>query len=62
MKELQNYKSVDLTIDDIDLEMGDIIGGREQVTGTSVVKPIIGKILKIKDGRAEIEYKIKGDE
>lgn len=62
LKELQNYKSVDLTIDDIDLEMGDIIGGREQITGTSVVKPIIGKILKIKDGRAEIEYKIKGDE
>ena len=61
LKELQNYKKVNLTIDDIDLEVGDIISGREQITGTSVVKPIIGKILKIKDGRAEIEYKVKGD-
>lgn len=46
----------------MELELGDIIGGREQVTGTEVKKPIVRKILKIKDGKAEVEYKVKGDE
>ena len=62
LQELQNHKSVDMTIDDVDLEIGDIVGGRDQVTGTVVVKPIVQKILKIQNGRAEIEYKIEGEE
>lgn len=62
LKELMNYKSVNVTVDDIDLEIGDIIGGYEQITETSVVKPVIGKILRIQDGKATIEYKIKGDD
>lgn len=62
LKELQNYKSIDVTVEDMELELGDIIGGREQVTGTEIKKPIVRKILKIKDGKAEVEYKVKGDE
>ena len=62
LKELMNYKSVNVTVDDIDLEVGDIIGGYEQITETSVAKPVIGKILRIQDGNATIEYKVKGDD
>ena len=62
LKELQNYKSIDVTVEDMELELGDIIGGREQVTGTEIKKPIVRKILKIKGGKAEVEYKVKGDE
>lgn len=62
LKELQNYKSIEVTVDDIDLEIGDIIGGYEQITETYVAKPIVGKILKIQEGKADIEYKVKGDE
>ena len=47
---------------DADLELGDIIGGYEQITGTEVKKPIVRKILKIEDGEAKIEYKVKGDD
>lgn len=60
LKELQNCKSIDMTVDNIDLEIGDIVGGRESVTGTELKKPVIGKILRIQNGRAAIEYKVKG--
>lgn len=60
--DLKNYKQVEITVDDIDLELGDIIGGYEQITGTQVQKPIIGKIFKSSDGKVSIEYKVKGDD
>lgn len=62
LKELQNFKSIEVTVDDIDLEVGDIIGGYEQITETYVAKPIVGKIFKYADGDATIEYKVKGDD
>lgn len=62
LKELKNYKQIELNITDIDLELGDVIGGYEVVTGTSVKKPITNKILRIQNGTAEIEYEVKGDD
>lgn len=62
LNELRNYKSIDVTVEDMELELGDIIGGREQVTGIEIKKPIVRKILKIKDGKAVVEYKVKGDD
>ena len=62
LKELQNYKKMSLSVDDVDLEIGDIVGGREYITGTVVKKPIINKILQNKDGRISIEYKLKGEQ
>lgn len=62
LTDLKNYKSIEVTVDDVDLEIGDIIGGYEQITETYVAKPIVGKILTIKDGKAEIEYRVKGDD
>lgn len=59
--DLKNYKSVEMSIDDGAPELGDIIAGYESVTDTRVAKPIIGKILKMQDGRTEIEYRIKGE-
>ena len=60
--ELKNYKKIEVTVDDVEVEIGDIIGGYESITETYVAKPIVGKILKISDGKAEIEYKVKGDD
>lgn len=62
LKELQNYKQVEVFVDDVDLDIGDIIAGYEEVTDTRVAKPIVQKILKIQDGNLEIEYKVKGDD
>lgn len=61
LKELKNYKSCEITVSDIDIEIGDIVGGYDRITDTVVRQPVVGKILKIKDGEPEIEYEIKGD-
>jgi len=62
LKELQNYKKCEMTIDDADLEIGDIVAGYDAVTNTQVIKPIIQKILKMQDGNITIDYNVKGDE
>lgn len=62
LKELQNYKKCKMTIDNADLEIGDIVAGYDAVTNTQVIKPVIQKILKIQDGKTTIDYSVKGDE
>ena len=62
LKELQNYKSCGVKANDANMELGDIIGGYDPVTNTQVKKPIISKILTIKNENASIEYRTKGDE
>lgn len=62
LRELQNYKSIEVAVDDMDLEIGDIIGGHESITGTELKKPVIGKILKMQARKVTIEYEVKGDD
>ena len=62
LKDLQNYKSIDVDVSDIDLEIGDIVGGYEEITGTRLQKPVTGKIIKVQGGKVTTEYKVKGDD
>lgn len=62
LKELQNYKKCETTIDNADLEIGDIVAGYDAVTNTQVIKPVIQKILKIQDGKITIDYSVKGED
>ena len=62
LKDLQNYKKCQMTIEDADLEIGDIVAGYDEVTDTTVMKPIKKKILKINDGQLTIDYEVKGDD
>lgn len=62
LKELQNYKKCTMTVDDIDLEIGDIVSGYDAITNTQVIKPVAQKILKMQDGKITIDYSVKGDE
>lgn len=62
LKDLRNYKSIDVTVDDIDLEIGDIAGGYEEITGTRLQKPVTSKIIKMKQGKISIDYEVKGDD
>lgn len=43
-------------------EIGDIIAGRDYITGITVRKPVIGKIYTYSEGTEKIEYKIEGDD
>lgn len=62
LKDLQNYKSIDVDISDIDLEIGDIVGGFEEITGTRLQKPVTGKIINVQGEKVMTEYKVKGDD
>lgn len=62
LQELTNYTQMEATIDNVDVDVGDIVGGRDRITGMHLTQPVVGKILRIKDGSATIEYKLKGEE
>ena len=60
---MMNIKKFTVDIDyyiETEMQIGDIVGGRDYITGIVVKKPITGKILNIKDGTYKIEYKIEG--
>lgn len=62
LKELANYKKLSMTVQDLDLDIGDIVAGRDRETGTYISQPITGKILRIDGLKETIEYTVKGDE
>ncbi len=61
LKDLMNYKKCEMTVEDIDLELGDIVSGYDEITDTQVKKPVIRKILKVQDGNVSIDYKLEGE-
>lgn len=61
LKELMNYKSADMTVTDIDLDVGDIVSARDRDAGILLSRPVVGKILRYSDGEESIEYKLKGE-
>ena len=65
LQELMNSKKFNVDIDDdieTNMQIGDIVGGRDYITGIAAKKPITKKILNIKDGTCKTEYKIEGDD
>ena len=42
------------------LFIGDIVGAKENVTGISVWQPITKKIIKIINGKINIDYEVGG--
>lgn len=61
--ETRNRKEYDMQLDRLDLNVGigDIIGGRDYLTGAVLQKPIARKIWTVSGGREKIEYKLEGD-
>lgn len=62
LKELANYKKLEMSVRDLELNIGDVVAGRDRVTGIYMKQPIVKKILKMKDGRTSVAYKVKGDD
>ena len=62
LMDLKNYKKCEMTVEDIDLELGDIVSGYDEVTDTQVRKPVIKKVLKVQDGNVSIDYKVEGED
>lgn len=62
-EEVKSKKKFDASVGRIEeeLQVGDIISGRDYVTGINVVKPIERKILRIEREIPEIEYRLEGE-
>ena len=64
LQELMNSTSFSMDVESLgmEVEIGDIIGGRDYVAGMYAVKPIAKKIYKVEDGKTSLEYEIEGDD
>jgi len=63
LQELRNSRSFTPKIRDTELELflGDIVSGRDYITGNAATKPIAEKIVKRSNGELSIDYKIEGE-
>lgn len=63
LKELANKKTFEMDIETlgIDVAIGDIVGGRDHITGMYMAKPVASIIVKIEDGEIKKEYKLEGN-
>ena len=63
LQELNKTNSMELTVNDIPAEIGDIIAGRDRTTGMKMQKAITTKILRIDaEGIETIELNVNGNE
>ena len=54
--------SMDVASLDIDVEIGDIVGGRDYITGMYAAKPVETKIYHVENGIESIEYELEGED
>ena len=64
LQELMNSTAFSMDVESLgmEVEIGDIIGGRDYVTGMYAAKPIAKKIYKVEAGKTSLEYEIEGDD
>lgn len=59
LKERRNSQTFSVSVEDIDVQIGDIVGGKESVTGIKVAEPVTNIIFKLDyEGVPSIEYKV----
>lgn len=63
LRELMNrdYFGMDIATLNLEVAVGDIIGGRDYLTGMYMAKPIGGKIYRFENGKESIEYILEDD-
>ena len=59
---LMGRKVMAMSVQDVDVQIGDIIGGRDYEKQIYMQKPVVQKIVKIEQGNLSIEYKVEGEE
>ena len=59
---LMGKKVMAMSVQDVDVQIGDIIGGRDYEKQIYLQKPVVQKIVKIEQGDLSIEYKVEGEE
>lgn len=62
LKELANANKFEMKLDSgTEIAVGDIVGGRDYLSGMTMTAPVTGKIVTWKDGFQKIEYKLSDD-
>lgn len=62
LESLINANKFDMKVDsDMELGIGDIVGGRDYLSGMTMTSPITGKIVTWDSGFQRIEYKLEDD-
>ena len=56
--DLRDANMMEMTIENIDVSLGDIIGGRERITGIEMKKPITRMIVQGDEFSTDINYKV----
>lgn len=60
--EINSSDEYSMTIrDDVELELDDIVGGRDYVTGIAIAQPVTKKIIKYSNKKQSISYEIGGN-
>lgn len=62
LKELMDYKEAKMSIDNANLEIGDIVSARNRDADIVLSRPVIQKILTYSGGKETIEHKLKGEQ
>ena len=57
-KQLLEPEEIEMNVEDIDVELYDIVGGREYITDTYLSREVTQKIVVIEDDRTVISYKV----
>ena len=55
-----NEDNYSVTIDDYDLNIGDTVGGEDEITGLNIPQKVTNKIIKITRGVVYVDYEIGG--
>ena len=62
LKDLMNENEFQIIVHpDMEIAIGDIVGGRDYLSGMTMRSPIAGKIVKWENGFKSIEYKLEDD-
>ncbi len=63
LRELTDNQQMQMDVAKIGVEVGigDIIGGRDYISGTKMSKPVMNKIYKEEDGDVKIDYVVEGE-
>jgi len=58
LAEAKNKKTFSLSVEDLDLKIGDIVGARDRITGTEMTAEVTNIIVKIKEGIVKQKYTV----
>lgn len=61
LKELASGETLSVSVSDMDLDIGDLIGGRSYKYGFFIVKPISGKVIQVQNGQTSITLSVQND-